>query len=106
MPCHRVTHRRVDWKEQALVAQVRVELLARHSGLDDAIEILDMNVEYAIHIPEVDRHAAQGCVGAAFKRCPGAERSDRDSVARTYGGDLLDVLARLRKDHRIRRLHS
>ena len=50
---------RIDRKEQALVAQIFVELLARDAGLDHAVEILGMNGEHAVHVAEVDRDAAR-----------------------------------------------
>jgi hypothetical protein len=51
-----------------------VELLARDPGLDDAIEILGVNREHAVHVAEIERDAAARRVDLAFQRSAGAER--------------------------------
>ena len=49
----------IDREEQALVAQMLVELLARDAGLDHAVEVLGMDGEHPVHVAEVDRDAAE-----------------------------------------------
>jgi hypothetical protein len=45
-------------KEQALVAQVLVELLARDPRLDHAIEVLRVHRQHPVHVAEIHRHPA------------------------------------------------
>src|SRR3954454_22035374 len=58
----------VDWEEQALVAQIFVELLARDAGFDNTIKIFRMHAENAIHVAEVERNAALRRIDVAFER--------------------------------------
>ena len=78
--------------------------LARHAGLDHAVEILGVHREHAVHVAEVERDAAPRRVDVAFERGAGAERDDRHAMPRADAHDLLHVLGRLRKHHRVRRL--
>ena len=71
---------RIDGKEQAQVAQVVVELLARDAGLHHAIEIALVDGEHPVHAREVDREAAERGVDVALERGAGAERDDGDAV--------------------------
>ena len=64
----------IDRKEQALVAQIFVELLARDARLDHAIEIFGMDRENAVHVLQVDADAAARRIDLAFERGAGAER--------------------------------
>ena len=82
----------IDREEQALIAQVLVELLAGDAGLDDAVEILGVHREHPVHVAEVDRHAAERRVDVALQRRAGAERDDRHAVRRADAHDLLHVL--------------
>ena len=75
----------IDGKEQAGVAQMVVERLAGHAGLDDAVEVLGVDGEHAVHPRAVDRDAAVQRVDVAFERGAGAERHDRRVMG---GGDL------------------
>ena len=63
-----------------------------------------MHLEHAVHVAEVDRHAAERRVDVAFERRAGAERNDRHAVRRADAHDRLHVLGGLRKHHRIGRL--
>src|SRR5579872_5626340 len=58
---------RIDRKEQARVAQVLVERLSRDARLDDAIEILGVNFDDAVHPRKVDRNAAVRRIEMAFQ---------------------------------------
>ena len=94
----------IDREEQALIAQVLVELLPGDAGLDDAIEVFGVDGEHPVHVPEVDRDAAEGRVDAALEGGPGAEGNDRHATAGADAHDLLHVLGRLRKDDGVGRL--
>ena len=67
-------------------------------------QILCMHSQHLVHVPKVDRHAAQRCVDMTLKRSAGAERNDRDAVAGANAYDLLHVCRGLREHHRIGRL--
>ena len=54
-----------------------VKRLACHAGFDHAVEILSVHGEDAVHVREIERHAAEGRVDLAFERGAGAERNDR-----------------------------
>src|SRR6185295_15697762 len=54
-----------------------VERLARHAGLDRAIDVGPMHRNDAVHAREVERDAAEGRVDMTFERGSGAERYDR-----------------------------
>ncbi len=68
-----------------------VELLARDAGLDDAIEVLGMHGEHAIHVAEIEADAAMGRVDLAFERGAGAERDHRHALGRAQPHDLLHL---------------
>jgi hypothetical protein len=70
----------IDREEQALVAQIFVELLARDARFDNAIEILGVHADNAIHVAEVERHAALRRVDVPFERSAGAVTDDRHLV--------------------------
>ena len=70
----------IDRKKQAAVAQMLVERLARHAGLDDAIEVLGVHREHAVHVAEVEADAAAWRVDLAFQRGAGAEGHHRHAV--------------------------
>ena len=70
----------IDREEHALVAQMLVELLAGDARLDDAVEVLGMHREDAVHVAEIDRDAAGRRVDLAFERAAGAERDHRHAM--------------------------
>ena len=74
MPPMRGVGARIDREEQALVAQMLVELLAGDARLDHAVEILGMDRDDAVHPAGVDRDAAERRVDMALERGAGAER--------------------------------
>ena len=72
---------RINREEQALVAQVQVELLARHARLHHAVKILGMHRDNCIHHRSIDANPAIGRVDMAFQRGAGAKRDDRHAMA-------------------------
>ncbi len=94
----------IERKEQALIAQILVELLARHARFDHAVEVLGVHFDHPVHVAEIDRYAPIGRVDVAFKRGSGAEGNDRHPMRRANPDDVLHVLGGLRKHHRVRRL--
>ena len=94
----------IERKEQALVAQMLVELLARDARLDHAIEVLRVHRQHLVHVAEIHRHAAKGRVDVALERGAGAEGNDRNAMCGADAHDRLDVRGRLRKHHRVGRL--
>ncbi len=71
----------VDREEQAGVAQMGVQRLARHAGLDPAVEIGGVDLEHPVEPREVDRDAALERGDVALERGAGAEGDDRRAVA-------------------------
>ena len=94
----------IDREEQALVAQLLVELLAGDAGLDHAVEVLGMDGEHAVHVAKVDRDAAERRVDLALERGAGAERDHRHAMLGADAHELLHVLLPLRKHDGVGRL--
>ena len=94
----------VDREEQAGVAQIVVELLARDAGLDRAVEVLGVDREHPVHARHVERDAAARRVDMAFERGAGAEGDDRHAMLGADPHDLLHLLGRLGEDHGVGRL--
>ena len=78
----------IDREEQARVAQMIVELLARDAGLDHAVEVGLVHGEDAVHARQIERDAAERRVDVAFERGAGAERDHRHAG---LGAELHDV---------------
>ena len=78
--------------------------LAGDAGLDDAIEILGMDGEHAVHVAEIEADAAVRRVDLALERGAGAEGDHRNALCRADAHDLLHVFGGVRKHHRIGRL--
>jgi hypothetical protein len=91
-------------EEQAGVAQMFVERLARDPRLHHAVEVLGVHRDHPVHVAEVDRDAAERRVDVALERGADAERDHRHAMRGAHAHDLLHVLGRLRKHHRVRRL--
>ncbi len=94
----------VDGEEEARGAQVVVELLARHAGLDRAVEVGLVHGEDAVHPRGVDGDAAQGRVDVALERGTGAEGDDRDAVVGADADDVGDLLGAVGEGHGVGRL--
>ena len=94
----------IEREEQALVAQMLVELLARDAGLDHAVEVLRIHRQHAVHVAKIDRHAAMGRIDMALERRAGAEGNDRHAVRGADAHDVLHVIGRLREHHCVGRL--
>ena len=94
---------RIDREKQAGIAQIFVELLARHAGLDAAVQVLGVDLQHRVHARQVDAQAAVERRDMAFERCAGAEGDDRHPV---FGADLdrlSDLLGRFGVEHGVRR---
>ena len=93
----------IDREEEAAVAQVRIERLARYAGLDDAIEILGVDRENPVHAAAVQRESAVERVDVAFERCADAERHNRRIMRRANAHGVDHVLAALGEHDSVRR---
>ena len=82
----------IDRKEQALVAQLLVQGLARDAGLDHAVEVLRVDRQHPVHVAEIDANAAKGRVDLALQRGAAAERDYRQG--RGAGADAHRCPAR------------
>ena len=71
----------IDGKEQPLVAQVLVQLLAGDPCLDGAVEILLVDRQDAFHQAQIDRDASRRGIHVSFEGRAGPERNDRDAWA-------------------------
>ena len=94
----------VDREEQAEIAQVVVELLARHAGLHHAVEVALVDGEHAVHAREVERQAAVRRVDVALQRGAGAERDDGHAMGGGHPHDLAHLVLVLHPDHGVGRL--
>ena len=94
----------IDREEQAHVAQVVVELLARDAGLHHAVEIALVDGEHAVHAREVEGEAAHRRIDVALQRGAGAERDDGHAVGARHVDDVAHLLAGLDPDHGVGRL--
>ncbi len=81
-----------------------VELLARHAGLDPAVEVVGVDLQDLVHLGDVDGDAAGERSDMPFERRAGAEGDDRDLVPGADLHDLCDFLAGAREGDRVRRL--
>jgi len=91
----------IDGEEQTGVAQVRVELSARHAGLHAAVEILHVDFQDLVHVRGVDADAAFRRGDVSLQRGSGTVGNHRDPVARADLHDLHDFLLAFRKGNRI-----
>ena len=94
----------IDREEQAGVAQVGVQVLARHARLDAAVEVAGIHLEDAVHAHQVDGDAARRRVDLALQRGSRAEGDHRHMVLGADAHHLLHVVGGAGKDHRVRRL--
>ena len=94
----------IDGEEQADVAQIVVELLARDAGLDHAVEVALVDGEHAVHAREVERQPAVRRVDVAFERGAGAERDDGHAMGAGHPHDLAHLVLVLDPDHGVGRL--
>ena len=92
----------IDREEQAHVAQVRIELLARHAGLDHRVEILAVDGDDPRHAADVERDAALQRDRMAFHRGARGKRRDRNAVLETGRHHALHLVLALREHHRVR----
>ena len=93
----------IDREEEAGVAEMLVELLARDAGLHGDVEILDADAQHLVHLREVDADAAVERRHMALERGAGAEGNHRHLVLGAELDDLGDFLGRLDKYHAVRR---
>src|SRR5262249_36586801 len=70
---YRVICAGVDGKEEAAALELRIELLARHTGLDATVEILGVDFEHSVHLREVETYAAEKRRNVTFERGAHAE---------------------------------
>ena len=94
---------RVDREEEAGVADVLVQRLAGHAGLDDRVEVFFVHCEHLVHLRQVDADAALDRKGVAFERSAHAVRDHRHAVPAADVHDIAYFLRGVREDHRIRR---
>ena len=83
-------------------AQVLLELLTGHAGLDGGIQVVGADAQDAIHPRHVDRDAAVDRIDVAFERGAGAEGHNRTAVRRAGAHDGLDRLGALGEHDRMR----
>ena len=93
----------VDREEQAGVAQMLVQLLARHPGLDRAVEVLGRDPGHPVHLRQVDGDAAAQRRDAAFQRGAGAVGHDRHLVRGADPQHRRHLLGRVREGDRVGR---
>ena len=71
-----------------------VELLARDTGLDAAIQILGVDLQHPVHAHHVDGNATLDGLHLAFQGRAGAEGNDRDTGGRAQLDDFRDFFRR------------
>ena len=103
-PADRRVRAGIDREEEAGIAQIHVQVLARDPRLHGAVEILGIDLDHPVHAARIERDAAVGRVDMAFERSADAERDDRRAVLGADAHDLPDLGAGFRIDDRIRRL--
>ena len=91
----------VDREEDALGAQLGVQLAARDPGLHLHVEILQRQVRDPVHLPHVDGDPAGERGDVALQRGAGAERDDRQPVGGGHADDLGALVDRTRPDDRV-----
>src|SRR5262249_34920566 len=89
-------------EEYPVVAEEGVELLARHSGFDHAVEIFGMNGQHPVHIAKIDGNAPERRIDLAFERRSDAKRDDRQPMGGASAYDGLHLLRGRRKREGVR----
>jgi len=75
-------------------------LLARHAGLDAAIEIVGVDLQHTIHLREIDADAAVQRGNVAFERRAHTECDHRNTRQVTQANDRRHLVVRAREyDH-------
>src|SRR5262249_17143997 len=92
----------IEREEYPVVAEEGVELLARHSGFDHAVEIFGMNGQHPVHIAKIDGNAPERRIDLAFKRRSDAKWNDRQSVGGASAYDCLHIVRGGRNGDRVR----
>ena len=88
----------IDREEEARALELRVELLAQHARLHAAVEILGVDLQHAVHLRQVDAHAAVERGDVALERGADAERDDRHPRRMAQAHDRRDLLVGVRED--------
>ena len=81
---------------------MRIQFLAPHAGLNDAVEILGVDREDRVHPREVDADPAENRKRVALDRRTRAERYDRHAGSHAQPHAVGDFLGRRGKDDRVR----
>ena len=92
-------------EEQAGIAQILVQLLARDARLHAAVAVLAIDLKHLVHAAEIYGKAALHRADMPFEGCAGSEGNDRQAE---FGADAVrgaDLLRRQRKGHRVGRRH-
>ena len=97
---------RIDRKEQPGVAQMLVQLLAGHPGLDRGVEILGADPHDPVHLGHVDGDAAGQRRDLALERGAGAKGDDRRLVRGAELDDRRDLVGGVREGDRIGRVRG
>ncbi len=92
----------IDREEQARALELGVELLAQHARLHAAVEVLGVDLEHAVHLRQVDAHAAVERGDVALERRADAERDDRHARRVAKPDDRRDLVVRVREHDDVR----
>ena len=91
----------IDGKEQSLVAQMLVQLLARDARLHPAIHVGGVHRHDRRHLAHVDADAAAHGRHMTLKRRAGAERDGRYAIRMAQAQQPRDLRARVDECHRV-----
>ena len=86
----------------ARVAQLRVELLAGHAGLNGGVHVARRNTQDAVHARKINADAAVHGSHLTFERGASAERNHRHAVRRAAAQHGSDFFSAFHEGHTVR----
>jgi hypothetical protein len=78
-----------------------VQSLAGHASLDAAIEVIAADVNYGVHVREIEANAAMRRLDLPLQRCPYAIRDYRHAMVAAGCDNAFDIGSRININHGI-----
>ncbi len=100
-PDQRAGSRKIQPQRDVSLLEIILELLVRHTRLDERRPQLRIHLEDAIHAPQIENHlsACRRCRGSIAKVAPGGDGPYGHLGPVADGQDPFDLLDRDRHDH-------
>ena len=92
----------IDREEESGALELGIQLLARDTGLHAAVEVRVVHFQHAIHLRQVEAHAAVQRRDVPLERRADAERDHRDPRRVAYAHDRRHFVVRVREHDDVR----